>query len=88
MKKNRDLAPVLIALAREVRAAKDDVVAASSLKEQLEEARDDSDEARKRWRIMKSVVAGVVAGSGVDWASDDLLRELVLDDETEDSEDM
>ena len=87
VKKNQTLAPDLIALAREVRAAKGDAVAASGFQDRLEEAREDSVEARKRWRIMKSVVAAVVVGSGVDWASDDSLKELVLDDEDEGGED-
>jgi len=39
--------------------------------------------AKKRWRIMKSVVAAIIAGSGVDWARNNDLRNLVLDEEIE-----
>ena len=84
VKKNRELAPDVIASAREVKAANDEAVATSGLTEQLEEAAEEVREGKRRWRIMKSVVAAVVAGSGIDWASDDRLRELVLDDETGD----
>ena len=38
-------------------------------------------ESRQRWRIIKGITAGVVAGSGVDWARDEALGELVLDPE-------
>ncbi|KAI6783733.1 uncharacterized protein J7T54_001609 [Emericellopsis cladophorae] len=38
-------------------------------------------ESRQRWRMIKGVTAGVVAGSGVDWARDEALGELVLDPE-------
>jgi cytochrome c-type biogenesis protein CcmH/NrfG len=34
---------------------------------------------RQRWRVIKGVASGVVAGSGVDWARDARLREVVLD---------
>lgn len=36
---------------------------------------------RQQWRVMKGITAGVVAGSGVDWARDETLRDLVLDPE-------
>jgi len=39
--------------------------------------------ARRRWRVMKSLVAGVVVGSGVEWSRRPELLELVLDDEDE-----
>lgn len=38
---------------------------------------------KQRWRVIKGVAAGVVAGSGVDWAGDDELCDIVLDPETE-----
>jgi len=39
--------------------------------------------ARRRWRVMKSLVAGIVVGSGVEWSRRPELLELVLDDEDE-----
>jgi len=84
VEKNRGLAPTVISLAREVKAAKDDAVGQLGIKEELEEATEDAVEAKRRWRIMKSVVAAAVVGSGIDWASEEGLRELVLDDETVD----
>lgn len=36
---------------------------------------------RRKWRVVKAVAAAVVAGSGVDWARDPELRDVVLDDE-------
>lgn len=86
MKKNQDLAPSLVTLAREVDTARNDAIAKSALVDQLAEAQADAAEAKKRWRIMKSVVAAVIAGSGIDWASDDTLRELVLDNEEDDDD--
>ncbi|KAK4197507.1 centromere protein H (CENP-H)-domain-containing protein [Triangularia verruculosa] len=34
---------------------------------------------RQKWRVMKGTASAIVAGSGVDWARDGRLRELVLD---------
>ncbi|KAJ3569199.1 hypothetical protein NPX13_g6162 [Xylaria arbuscula] len=34
---------------------------------------------RQRWQVLKDTASAIVAGSGVDWASDAGLREMVLD---------
>ncbi|PFH61710.1 hypothetical protein XA68_16510 [Ophiocordyceps unilateralis] len=39
---------------------------------------------RKRWRAIKGVASGVISGSGVDWAGDEELCDMVLDPEDED----
>ncbi|KAI1494385.1 centromere protein H (CENP-H)-domain-containing protein [Biscogniauxia mediterranea] len=36
---------------------------------------------RQRWRVLKGTASAVVAGSGVDWARDPELRDMVLDKE-------
>ena len=61
-----------------------------------DESEDDSDEdedddekelarsvtrSRRIWKTRKGVASAVVAGSGVDWAADPVLREIVLDPE-------
>ena len=51
------------------------------IRSQVEELQGEVRRGRLKWRIIKSVVSAMVAGSGVDWASDETLRELVLDDE-------
>lgn len=84
MEKNRELAPTVITIAREVKAMREDAVERSGLRGELEEAREEAREEKRKWRIMKSVVGAVVVGSGVDWAGEGRLRELVLDDETVD----
>ncbi|KAL7936113.1 centromere protein H (CENP-H) domain-containing protein [Trichoderma chlorosporum] len=38
---------------------------------------------RQRWKVMKGVASGIIAGSGVDWAGDEELRNIVLDPEDE-----
>ncbi|KAJ4169539.1 hypothetical protein NW754_016567 [Fusarium falciforme] len=38
---------------------------------------------KQRWRVMKGVASGIIAGSGIDWARDDELLDVVLDPEME-----
>lgn len=83
MEENRALTATLLALAKMVQVQRDQATEDPRFSAQLAGLRDDAATARQRWRIMKSVVAAVVAGSGVDWARDDSLRDLVLDEENE-----
>lgn len=83
---NQGLAPSVITLAQEMELARNDAIAQSAFTEQLAEAQEDASEAKRRWRIMKSVVVAVIVGSGVDWASNEALRDLVLDKEDEDED--
>ena len=54
------------------------------LREGLEELEASAKASRQRWRVLKSLVSGVVVGSGADWARDEELRDMVLDSEDED----
>lgn len=83
MEKNRALTATLLVLAKKVQAQRDEIMMDPRFSAQLDGLRIDAATARQRWRIMKSVVAAVIAGSGVNWARDDTLRDLVLDDENE-----
>ena len=83
MDKNRALTVTLLTLARNIQARRDQVLKDARFGAQLDELRNDAATARQRWRIMKSVIAAVVAGSGVDWAGDATLQDLVVDEEDE-----
>ena len=85
MEQNRALTTVLLGLSNKMQAQRNEAMADPRLSMQVEQVRADMSIAKKRWRIMKSVVAAVIAGSGVDWAHSDTLRDLVLD--SEDDED-
>ncbi|KAI1503753.1 centromere protein H (CENP-H)-domain-containing protein [Biscogniauxia marginata] len=41
-------------------------------------------QSRQRWRVLKGAASAVVAGSGVDWARDPELKDMVLDAEGDD----
>lgn len=75
------MAATLWDLASQLKAQDLDGIDDIELREKLERSQKESRESRRRFRILKGLTAGVVAGSGVDWARDDELRALVLDDE-------
>jgi hypothetical protein len=83
MASNKVLAGRMLELAREVGEEKVEDLADASAKAELERLEEEVGKARKEWRVWKSVVGGIVAGSGVDWARDDELLEVVMDDEDE-----
>lgn len=81
MEKNRDLSQTLVELANRRKNQQVSAINGSNLSEQLEGLKEGSAIAKRRWRVMKSVVAAVIVGSGVDWARNDQLRPVVLDEE-------
>ena len=78
---NQQLTTTLLGLTEQLKAQSIDDIGDLEVRRHLEGLHDDIKEAKRRWRIMKSLVSAVIAGSGVDWAHDDSLRDLVLDDE-------
>jgi hypothetical protein len=81
--KNKELAQTLLDFAEEMKSQSIEEIEDPKLRAQLQELDSRVQMARRRWRIMKSVVAGMVVESGINWANDAMLRELVMDDEDE-----
>ena len=81
MKKNQELTATLFSLIDQVKEPKVEDIEDGELRVQVESVEVDLKEAKRRWRIVKSLVVAVVTGSGVNWAQDEELRDLVLDDE-------
>ena len=81
MERNRVSTATLCDISSKTLALQSEVTNFPGTKAELDQVKGDATTARSRWRIMKSVVAAIVAGSGVDWAQDDTLRDLVLDAE-------
>jgi hypothetical protein len=80
---NAEMAKNMIGIAEAVRAPKTEDIEDDKMRARLEKADEEVAEARRRWRVLKSLTAGVVVGSGADWTEDEELVELVLDDEDE-----
>lgn len=80
MKKNQELASTLLSLAAESTAGERDEISNPELKRQLGALEEEIEVGKSKWIILKSVISAVIVGSGVDWARDERLRELVMDD--------
>jgi uncharacterized protein with PIN domain len=78
-KHNQELASQLLELTAQESSWRDALVD-QDLQSQIVEAERQHKAARGRWDMMKNIASAVVAGSGVDWARDDQLRALVLDE--------
>jgi hypothetical protein len=50
------------------------------LKAQLEQLEANRKKSKSRWEVMKSIASAIVVGSGVNWAEDDELTALVIDE--------
>jgi len=83
--RNKELATTMMELAEEANTQRKEDITDPVLREQLDELQEALKVGRQRWRIMKGTASAVVAGSGIDWAREKALRELVLEDETDES---
>ena len=81
IQENKAFAASVLDLANSLKVQEAQDIQDVKLRSELETIRAEIRILRRRWRIMKSVVAAVVVGSGIDWAREDGLLELVLDDE-------
>lgn len=80
---NQSLTTKMLGIAESLKADRTEELNDISLSEELGDLDKEIHAARREWRIMKSLVSGIVAGSGVDWAEDNRLLELVLDEDEE-----
>ncbi|KAM0446714.1 hypothetical protein ACHAO4_009214 [Trichoderma viride] len=83
-RQNMELTSELFALAEQAKQKKAVRVDDPRVQQEIEKLTREVKTSRQRWRVMKGVASGVVAGSGVDWAKDEDLRNIVLDPEDED----
>lgn len=83
-RQNVEWAAVLCDLADKARQNETGSINSPEMRSTITRLEDEVASRRKRWRVIKGVASGVVAGSGVDWARDDELCDMVLDAENED----
>lgn len=74
----------MVGLAGQVEGQKKGDITDPEMKGKIDEMEREVRKSRQRWRLMKGVASGVVAGSGMDWASDEKLRALVLEEDSDD----
>jgi len=71
----------MLALTNEAKTQKKEDITDPKVRQQLDELEDEMKINRQRWRIMKGTVSATIAGSGIDWARDTKLLEIVLDND-------
>lgn len=81
---NTELAGRMVGLAEEVEGQKKGDIKDPEMRGKIEEMEREVKRSRQKWRLMKGVASGVVAGSGMDWARDEKLRALVLEEDSDD----
>lgn len=52
----------------------------ADLASQLDDLEADLKTTKAKWETMKNIASAIVVGSGLNWADDDTLRAMVLDD--------
>jgi small-conductance mechanosensitive channel len=80
-KKNSELSQTLLALAQELKAQKLEDIENPQLRDQVKAVEKELKELRRKTKSLKGLVSGTIVGSGINWADDEVLCELVLDDE-------
>lgn len=83
LEKNKQLAQILLPLAEELKSQSINEIEDPQLRREVEAAEKEANHARQTVNLLKGVIAGMIVGSGVNWAEDEELRDLVMDDEDE-----
>ena len=83
LKRNQRLAGELLELTSRMSAQKEKITD-TALRGRFQEIEAETKRQRAQWRMLKSMTSAMVVASGVDWARDDKLCSLVMDDEEND----
>lgn len=78
---NVELAAELLRFTEEIKRTEAAQVVDDDAKAEVERLEREVKSSRQKWRVVKGTASAIVSGSGVDWARDPDLREMVLDAE-------
>lgn len=78
---NRELAQTMLALAEQMKAQSAKDIEDPQLREQVAVVERELSESRRKAKTLKGIISAMIVGSGINWAADAALTELVLDDE-------
>ena len=71
----------MLALAEAVKSQSADDIDDQRLREQIKTVEKELKDSRRRMKTLKGILSAMIVGSGINWAADEELRELVMDDE-------
>ncbi|RFU36007.1 hypothetical protein B7463_g408, partial [Scytalidium lignicola] len=80
-KKNIELSTAMLELSQRVKSQSKEDIQDPKVRGQLHELEGAMKESRQRWRIMKGTAGATIVGSGIDWARDPALLDIVLDND-------
>ena len=83
-RKNVELSTMMLGLAEKANTQRKEDIDDPKARRQLDDLEALLKSSRQRWRIMKGTASATIAGSGVDWARDPQLLEIVLENEGKD----
>lgn len=82
-RQNRELAQTMVALAEEMKAQSAQDIQDPQLRAQVDAVDQQLRASRRRAKTLQGVLAGMIVGSGINWAADEGLSELVMEGEGE-----
>lgn len=80
-RRNRELAQTMLALAEEMKLQSAKDIEDPHLREQVDAVEKELKDSRRRAKTLKGIISAMIVGSGINWAADEGLTELVMDDE-------
>ncbi|KAH9877526.1 hypothetical protein IAQ61_002893 [Plenodomus lingam] len=80
-RKNRELAQRMLALAEDMKAQSVKDIEDPQLRAQVDAVEKALKESRRRKKTVKGILSAMIVGSGIHWAADAELTELVMDDD-------
>jgi hypothetical protein len=81
--KSRDLSKTMLALAEELKSQSAKDIEDPNLRSEIDAVEKELKGSRKRAKTLKGILSAMIVGSGINWAADEALCELVMDDEDE-----
>jgi len=79
--KNRELSKTMLGLAKAMKSQSAEDVDDPRLREQIKAVEKELKDSRRRMKTLKGILSAMIVGSGINWAADRSLTELVLEDE-------
>jgi hypothetical protein len=77
--KNRELAQTMLALAEQMKSQSVQDIEDLQLRQQVDAVEKELRDSRRRAKTLKGILSAMIVGSGINWAADEGLTELVMD---------
>ncbi|KAL1800473.1 hypothetical protein ACET3X_000815 [Alternaria dauci] len=79
--RHEELAETMLALAEETKTQSVHDIEDAQLRQRVDAADKELKDSRRRVKTLKGILSAMIVGSGINWAADEALTELVMEDE-------